>query len=225
MDWEFQDDREKYTKLVGNYLGDPASEGMPQKVAESRKSVSENINQYLKLKPDHNVLEVGSGTGDVAFYLADHVQRIYCTDISTSFLSAARSRCGDKKNVSFHLLKNFNFGFVPPLSVDAIYSHAVFIHLNLYDFFLYFKAFSQLLKPGGQVYFDFLATDIMAFQKSPHFVLHSNFYLNSRKSLPTLLSFHSAATVKQMAQELGFDVRMIWHGADNPVITLLEKLK
>lgn len=57
-------------------------------------------------------------------------------------------------NVGFHALDKASLDYFRNDFFDKAYSHAVFIHMDKEDLFLYLKEIARVLKPGGLLYFD-----------------------------------------------------------------------
>jgi len=222
MSWEFHNDQDMYSQLVGQYYG-AKPENKQIEIRNSRYKIAQSVASFLNLKPSDVIMDLGSGLGDMAQYLSKQAQHVHCADISQSFLAAAKENCKNVPNISFHHLQSHRFDFLPEQSLDAIYSHAVFIHLNIYDFYLYLKNFARILKTRGRIYIDFLSTDGLNFTKSEHFSEHVENYSQHPDSLPTLLSFHSEKAILNMARELGYFSLFRWRGPDHTVVLVLQK--
>lgn len=222
MSWEFQSEQDMYSQLVGHYYG-AKPENKQSEIRSSRYKIAQSVASFLNLKSDNVILDLGSGLGDMAHYLSKKVRHVHCADISQSFLSAAKENCKDNSNISFHHLRSHKLDFLPEQSLDAIYSHAVFIHLNIYDFYLYLKNFSRVLKTRGRIYIDFLSTDGLNFTKSEHFLEHVENYKQHPEALSTFLSFHSEKAILKMARELGYFSLFRWRGPDHTVALVLQK--
>lgn len=123
-----------------------------------RKGMAKEIISLLNITNDDTVLDLGSGMGLIAKEIAMKVKEIYCMDISKSFLKIAEQECGQLQNIHFKFItadtfKHFKNYFT------KIYSTGVFIHLNLYQIYEYFKIFKDALKKAGLVYIDIYDTD------------------------------------------------------------------
>lgn len=222
MSWNFLNQKQMYNFLVGNFYG-PDPEKNAEFIAQSRHEIAKRIATYFSLKKESIALEVGSGAGHMAQFFASQVKHLYCVDISESFLQAAEKTCKTKRNISYHLISNFDLHFIKDHSVDVIFSHAVFIHLNLYDVFHYLNVFSRILSERGRIYFDFLSADQLVCAESVVFQEHANNYKSDQSSLPLLLSYQSEKVIKKIAKQLGFIVLHSHEGPNNTVGMVLEK--
>ena len=222
MSWEFVNEKDMYAQLVGDFYG-PTPEAIKQEISESRQKIAISILKNLDVQPEHKIMDLGSGMGDMALAVASKVNHLYCVDISQSFLSVARDRCKFLRNVSFHHLASFNFDFLENGTLDAIYSHAVFIHLNVYDIILYFKSFKKVLKEGGKVYIDFTTSDTVDFMSAQNLKDHVQFYERDKNSLPHLLSFHSRQSIVKIAKSFGLHVQTIIVGPNHNIRMVFRK--
>jgi ubiquinone/menaquinone biosynthesis C-methylase UbiE len=90
-----------------------------------------------------------------------------------------------------------------------VISMAVFIHLNLYDIYLYFEEFNRILRPGGKALIDF-ANQNRLFSRLPNrgqdkqFLSHAGFYRDDPNSLASLVQWNSARGIKGVARRAGF---------------------
>lgn len=223
MSWEFENKSEMYNLLVGKHYGSNP-EGISSDIHNDRVKIGKAISDYLKFKSTDHVLEIGSGSGDMAASLAPYLERLYCADISRSFLDVAQKKCQKWPHVSFHHLQSFDLDFVQPGTLDAAYSHAVFIHLNLYDFYWYFKSFSSALKENGLIYIDFLSSKDLNLKAESYFTEHAGYYHSSKNSLPSLLSFHNPQDIIKLARHFHLHPDVYWIGAGGTVGLILRKL-
>ncbi|OFZ30114.1 MAG: hypothetical protein A2622_09690 [Bdellovibrionales bacterium RIFCSPHIGHO2_01_FULL_40_29] len=224
MSWEFDSKTEMYNLLVGKHYG-ANPENISANIDQDRVKIGKAISSYLQLKSTDHVLEIGSGSGDMAARLAPQLERLYCADISLSFLEIAQKKCEKWSHVSFHHLQSFDLDFIEPGTLDAIYSHAVFIHLNLYDFYWYFKIFSAVLKENGLIYIDFLSSKNLNLTADSYFSEHAGYYRSSKNSLSSLLSFHNPQAIIDLAQHFNLQLEVSWSSKSGTVGLILRKLE
>ncbi len=156
---------EKYVAPRGAiYTGSPASAKEYLKQGQQQLTL---LKQYIDLKPDDSVLDIGSGIGRTAIAL-------------TSFLGSKGKYegfdavekgvkwCNSKIKKDF---PNFNFNYVPLYndlyntseinasgfvfpypdnSFDKVFSFSVFTHMQIGEIENYLKETERVLKPGGK---------------------------------------------------------------------------
>ena len=100
------------------------------------------------LKRESSVLEIGCGTGTTALKLADSVNEMTATDISSNMIAIAKERAEEQnvQNVIFKKATLFDEG-LEAASFDVILAFNL-IHL-LEDTESVMKRINELLKPGG----------------------------------------------------------------------------
>ena len=166
--------------------------------------VAKIIYRQLDLKPHETVIEIGSGIGIMAAWLAPKVKQLYCCDVSKSFLKIAENECRELSNVSFHLTKSFKLDFVEDASIDSIFANCVFIHLNIYEIFLYFKEFNRVLKKGGKVWFDIANSDELVSRLPDLFREMIGYYEKNAVEEKLMIHYNSPIAVSGVAKNFGF---------------------
>ncbi|WP_407494409.1 class I SAM-dependent methyltransferase [Pseudooceanicola sp. MF1-13] len=127
-----------WDKVAPSYAKRPI-ENLPQHERTVERSAS-----YLT--PTSDVLEVGCGTGTIAFKLAPHARSVLATDISGALLDIARDRAKDQDvdNVTF---AQHDIARMPDGQFDAVMAFNVLHLIPAMD-----KAVREMadrLKPGG----------------------------------------------------------------------------
>lgn len=107
----------------------------------------------LGLKPGMRVLDVGSGIGGSAFYMAqEYGAHVHGLDLSLNMLSIAQERL---RELNLEALVTFEYGDVLESAFDSefdlIYSRDAFLHIE--DKPRLFQALLRSLKPGGSLFF------------------------------------------------------------------------
>lgn len=111
---------------------------------------TEIVVKMLGLKPEYNVIDIGSGTGAFSLYAAKYCKLIHAVDVSEAMIEYTKQKA-DKmgiKNIVFH-----HGGFLTYKHqddpVDAIVCSAALHHLP--DFWKFFglKRINEMLKPNG----------------------------------------------------------------------------
>jgi len=116
--------------------------------------MADMIAAALLVSEADRVLEIGCGVGRLGRELAPRCGRWIGADISENMIAIARERTRHLPNVEFTALTRTALDAFPDNSLDKVYSHAVFIHLDKVDLFLYLQEIARVLKPGGLLYFD-----------------------------------------------------------------------
>lgn len=159
------------------------------------------VSRQLKLTTDAELFEVGSGEGVMAAALAPQVRSILCTDVSRSFLDKARSTCQERDNVSFHHIRNDFLADLPTASFDGGFSFQVFIHLNVFEIYLYLCEIQRILRPGGRFCFNFL--DFGEATRNFFHYYASRYREANPFEFKGFLSWHGAELVTRIATEAG----------------------
>lgn len=181
--WEWNSPEEMQVQLAGTQ---PREEYLRDRV--------DRVNwmaRRLRLAPDSEVFEIGSGEGIMANVLAPRVRRLLCTDVSRSFLAKARLTCREHTNVDYHHIENDFLATLPSASFHAGYSLNVFIHLNVFEIYLYFHQIGRILRTGG------------------HFGVN---FLDLGPSTREFLHFYAGRY--QEANPVEFKGFLAWHGVD-----------
>ena len=113
---------------------------------EAYQYTLERTRSYLS--PSDKVLEVGCGTGSTALLLADDVEQIVASDISTGMINIAKGKAAEQAitNVDF-IAADLTGKSIPQGPYDAILAFN-FLHL-LDDPSGTIRYLNGLLKPGG----------------------------------------------------------------------------
>lgn len=116
--------------------------------------MARRISNALLLSQEDVVLELGCGVGRIGREIAPLCQKWHGADISKTLIRIAGKRMEHLKHVEFTVLEKTSLHHFPDQFFDKAYSHAVFIHMDKEDLFLYLKELARVLKPGGVLYFD-----------------------------------------------------------------------
>ncbi len=108
----------------------------------------------MKIGPEDTVLEIGCGVGRFGKELASHAGKWIGVDVSANMVNITRKRLAEFDNVETHVVSGADLSPLADNSVDKIYCHAVFIHMDKEDFYTYLVDARRVLKPGGIFYFD-----------------------------------------------------------------------
>lgn len=202
--WEAQDEKHALRLLVGDYFGDKPEENLDV-IRDAKKHRAAYLCKRMGCHKDAIVLEIGSGMGFTSKHIAKNVKKLYCSDISSSFLEVARKECAEIPNIDFVKIESepASFSFEDRF-FDIIFADAVFIHLNLFDIYWYFSEFQRLLKNGGKVFFNIKNASKIDMEK---FNQMAGFYRKDRDSLKRLLCWNSVDAVVSLASHFGFRLK------------------
>jgi SAM-dependent methyltransferase len=142
----------KATSYTGALIAVDGSSDESSVVATGARSANQ-VAAALDLKATDRVLELGCGVARIGLPLAARVGFWQGVDISQNMVDVAAKRLAGLNNVAVQALVRPALPF-PNASFDAVYSIAVFIHMDKEDFFIYLREIARVLKPGGRVFFD-----------------------------------------------------------------------
>lgn len=168
------------------------------------------------LSSEHFVVDIGCGTGRLAYQLARRGHRHYAGfDIMGSALAHARDGC-ERPDWKFGLTDGLHIT-VPDAVADFACFFSVFTHLTHEHTYLYLKEARRLLKTGGKVVFTFLEFSIPShwteFEQAT-----SRFGVNS---VPVIFLDRHAIT--RFASDLGYEVSALVDG-DKPAFPIEEEI-
>jgi putative AdoMet-dependent methyltransferase len=114
---------------------------------------SKSIRELLKIKNSDLVLEIGTGTGELALNISAHCKKVVAIDISKTMINFARMKAENqnKKNVQF-----YNAGFLTYKNhgelFDVIITQLALHHLPDYWKMIALKRIYSMLKEDGKFY-------------------------------------------------------------------------
>ena len=202
-----EDIRGMLIALTGYAYGREPEKRLPE-IREGRKNYARYIVQEAAVTPDDVLVDLGSGCGFGTYWFAQWAKHVHACDISTAFLSFAAKECANVPNISFHQIQSRRLSFLDDVSVDVICSSSVFIHLNLYDIYWYFKEFARVLKPGGRFWIDFANSESLDLstpnQNGTYFLNHAHEYAQNPAQLAGLMCWNSMESIIRLAKHYGF---------------------
>ena len=202
-----EDIRSMLIALIGYTYGREPEGRLPE-IRESRKNYAWYIAQEVAVAPDDVLVDLGSGCGFGTYWFAQWSKHVHACDISTAFLSFAAKECANASNISFHHIQSRKLSFLDDASVDVICSSSVFIHLNLYDIYWYFKEFARILKSSGRFWIDFADAESLDLstpnQNGTYFLNHAHEYDQNPAQLAGLMCWNSMQSIIGLAKHHGF---------------------
>jgi SAM-dependent methyltransferase len=111
--------------------------------------------KHLGLKPEHTIIDVGCGSGRLAYQLRDYLQGNYVgIDVVPELFQYAQRKCG-RDDWRFYAAPGTIIP-EPDASADFITFFSVFTHLQFEETYRYIQDAARVLKPGGKLVFSFL---------------------------------------------------------------------
>lgn len=99
-----------------------------------------------------NVLDYGTGSGNLTAHLLDLDLSVVSADISEGFLEEIKQQFRSNPNSSTYLLNGVDLSGISANSFDMIASYSVLHHIP--DYLLAIKDMCRTIKPGGLLFFD-----------------------------------------------------------------------
>ena len=204
---------EDYERLVEHLLRTyPRDEAMARAVGGGYREIGEierNILQYAGLGNGMSVVDIGCGSGRLAYALATAAMQIdyLGTDIVTALLDYAAEKC--PPHYRFKLHRHLSIP-VASASSDMICAFSVFTHLLHHESYLYIEDACRALKPKGKLIFSFLE-----FADPGHWRIFEDTVEAQRSAVPTHLnSFIERSAISVWASHLGFADTEFLKGSD-----------
>ncbi|MHB1126931.1 MAG: class I SAM-dependent methyltransferase [Bacillota bacterium] len=123
-----------------------------QKLRDMRSEVAAFI-KCVGLQPDHAVLEIGTGTGELALSIAQNCSKVYAVDVSQVMLDFARQKATERglTNIEFchgGFLTYDHVGDPPDVVVTQLALH----HLPDFWKLIALRRIHTILRQGGKLY-------------------------------------------------------------------------
>ena len=125
-----------------------------EQLSKSGQELAPFLLKGLGIGKQDVVFEIGCGVARLGKWVAPHAREWWGLDVSANMVELARERCREMRNVRFFVGNGRDLAQVPAASVDKMYCHAVFIHMDKEDWYSYLVDARRVLKPGGLFYFD-----------------------------------------------------------------------
>ncbi len=210
IDLSEDDLRSMLIALIGLEFGSEPEKRIPE-IREARRAFSNHIADQVALSDSDVIVDLGSGCGFGTYWLAQRAKYVNACDISPGYLSFAKRECSELENVSFHLIKSRHLDTIASHSIDVVCAMSVFIHLNLYDIYWYFKEFNRIVKPGGRIWIDFADSESLDLSapntNGTRFLRHAKDYDANPSQLGGLMPWNSCVAILEVAQHFGFECK------------------
>jgi phosphoethanolamine N-methyltransferase len=157
------------------------------------------IVKLLDLKPGMKVLDVGSGIGGSAFYMAqEYGVQVHGLDLSHNMLSIANERLDE---LNLESLVTFEYGDILESEVESVYdvaySRDAFLHIE--NKALLFQVLERALKPNGLLFFtDYCWGDGSHSEEFLAYVAQRGYDLHTPKDYGNLIEQAGFAEVQAM---------------------------
>jgi SAM-dependent methyltransferase len=96
------------------------------------------------------ILEIGPGAGRWTEVLLKRAEHLTLVDLTPECIRICRERFAKAENISYFVNDGKDLSFVPPASIDRIWSLDVFVHIQSSDVDDYVRQFVTILAPGGR---------------------------------------------------------------------------
>jgi putative AdoMet-dependent methyltransferase len=149
--WQYDESRNVGT----NYESIFEVENYDQRMNKLRdiQAEAESILNLLDLKPEHTLIEIGTGTGEFATIAAKKCKRVIAIDISESMLNYAENKAKARSVDNIHFIRAGFLTFrYPNEAADAVVSQFALHHLPDFWKQVALLRISEMLKPEGNVY-------------------------------------------------------------------------
>ncbi|MDO8841486.1 methyltransferase domain-containing protein, partial [Methanocalculus sp.] len=166
--------------------------------------------RQLGLQEDHTVIDIGCGSGRLAYQLTRYLKGTYIgMDVVKELLIYAQQLCG-RDDWRFYDAPGLTIP-EPDNSADFICFFSVFTHLMHAESYTYLQDAARVLKPNGRIVISFLE-----FQIPSHYVYFEQ-VLDDTSSYKVLNQFISRDALESWADHLGLEVLAI-HDGNQPFI-------
>jgi ubiquinone/menaquinone biosynthesis C-methylase UbiE len=107
----------------------------------------------MRVGPDTSIVEIGCGIGRLVFALADHAKEVVGADVSPWYIEQAKKQ-NHYDNVRFELIDGSRLDLQTIEKCDVVFSHCVFVLLEIDAIRSYARDAFRMLRPGGQFIFE-----------------------------------------------------------------------
>lgn len=188
---------------------------------EKRISSIYNINYSDFLLKTDILADFGSGFGIGAKALSTKVNKVYCFDVSTTFLAKCKENTKDIENIESFLIKRDDISEMRDKGITKIISNSVFCHFNIMEMAYYLKEFYSILPTAGKVVFSFRDADVIDINDSL-FTTHQNLLMKNREFVTRSISYVSRKTVFDVCKQIGYNTYIDEGSSDYKTVTLVK---
>jgi ubiquinone/menaquinone biosynthesis C-methylase UbiE len=207
--WDYGNLHDLLVACVGYNFG-PNPESNIQQIRQDRARLGHKIIRDLGLNNKLDVADLGSGCGFVDRPIAPVVKSLVCIDISPTFLAYCQEELREFQNVSCCLAEFGKFTDVKDASLDVLYSTAVFIHFNYYDFVINLHEVARILRLDGIAMIQILDADELDITENRAFSEHyKNYRLSRTTHVFNVVHPFSLTALKKLAPQLGFSIERV----------------
>lgn len=151
--WQYNE----YQQIGTDYQDVSTVQVYEEKMSKFRNFQQEarSIMKYVHLKPEHTLLEIGTGTGNFAIEAARHCRQVYAIDVSQVMVDVVQEKI-HRLNLSNLSVKRAGFlDYEPPeMLFDVVVSKLALHHLPDFWKMVALHRIFKLLKPGGYFYLE-----------------------------------------------------------------------
>lgn len=133
-----------YSKKFSKYMYD--EESRKRKALRAIATFEDYMNKKTN---DLNVMEVGSATGILTYFLSFHFKKVYGIDVDETAMKFAKKNY-KRENIEYILMDGLKMSFKDNF-FDTIVCHHTYEHVS--DSNLLFEEIYRVLKPGGVIHF------------------------------------------------------------------------
>lgn len=205
-----QDYERLVADLVATYPIDEAMEKAVGGAYELLGRIERSILRYAGLKDGMAVVDLGCGSGRLAYALGQECKVEYTgIDIVEALLAYARTKTPPNYKFILHRLLTLP---VETEAADIVCAFSVFTHLLHSETYLYLEEMRRVLKPDGKVIFSFLE-----FAEKDHWPVFVSTVTTQRdSSAPHLNTFIERNAIRLWCEKLGFECQEIIDSAAAP---------
>lgn len=169
------------------------------------------------LRPEHNVIDVGCGSGRLAVALRPYLTgKFLGTDVLERALDYARERCA---RPDWEFARTIEPVIpAPAASADYVCFFSVFTHLLDEDIYRFLAEAKRVLRPGGTIMFSYLDFEVVS-----HWTIFE-LTVADRNPRRVLNKFISKPAIKTWCAHLGLAVEAL-HDGYEPWIKLTEPFR
>jgi SAM-dependent methyltransferase len=203
--WSFETERQMLRLLIGRRFGE-APEERVEEIREERRRHAAQVVARLRIDESDVVADLGSGCGFMAGPVAAAARHLHCLDVSEDFAAVCARETAGLPNVTVHVIEPGRLRQAGRRRVTKAFSHAVFMHLNLFDAVLYLREFRRVLPEGGLLLIDINDLDRIDTGRRRGLQRPPRPLPRDRSVVFDLMQWHSAESFARVARQNGFEL-------------------